>query len=92
MILLGIKVDVHGLSLSVPERTALSILSTAIIAGECVCGGTWEDFQDSEGVVYPAMTHMDGCPGTSKTGQEAVRKVIRHVIYSTLAADTEEDD
>lgn len=90
MILLGIKVDVHGLNLSIPERTALSILSTAIIAGECICGGTWEEFEDPDGVTFPAMTHLPDCPGTSKTGQDAVRKVVRHIILSTMTGDTDE--
>jgi len=87
MVLLGLRIDTENLDLSTPERAALSVLSTAIINGECICGGTWEMVEDETGVSHPVMVHLANCPGTSRTGQEAVRKVIRHVIYQTLADD-----
>jgi hypothetical protein len=87
MVLLGVLVDPELLQLTFAERTALSVLSTAIATGTCVCGGEWETIQDDSGNVFPSMMHEDDCPGTSKTGRIAVRKVIKHIIFSTLASE-----
>lgn len=93
MILLGITVDTEALNLSLPERSALSVLSSAIATGECVCGGTWEMVADEDsGIEHPNMVHLRNCPGTSRTAQQAVRKVIRHVIYQSMASDIEREE
>jgi hypothetical protein len=93
MILLGITVDTEALNLSLPERSALSVLSSAIATGECVCGGTWDMVPDEDsGISHPYMVHQNDCPGTSLTAQRAVRKIIRHVIYQSMASDMERDE
>lgn len=84
MVLLGVLVDPDVIDLSMAERTALSVLSTAIITGTCVCGGEWETVEDDTGNIFPTILHSGICPGTSKTGQNAVRKVLKHIVYQAL--------
>ncbi len=85
MVLLGVLVDPEILELSMAERTALSILSTSIITGHCSCGGTWETVEDDMGNVFPTILHQSHCPGTSMSGRNAVKKVMKHIVHSTLA-------
>lgn len=92
MVLLGVMVDPELLQLSLAERVALAVLSSAIATGTCVCGGEWETVSDDNGNAYPSMLHEGHCPGTSKTGQTAVRKVIKHIIFSTLVTQEDSDD
>jgi hypothetical protein len=85
MVLLGVLVDPATLGLTMPETTALSVLSTSIITGHCVCGGVWETVQDQDGNEFPTIVHQLGCPGSSKAAKGAVRKVLRHIVYQSLA-------
>ncbi len=85
MVLLGVLVDPDTLGLTMPETTALSVLSTSIITGHCVCGGSWETVQDEHGNEFPTIVHQIGCPGSSKSAKSAVGKVLQHIFYTALA-------
>jgi L-rhamnose isomerase len=85
MVLLGVLVDPDTLGLSMAETTALSVLSTAIITGHCVCGGEWETVEDDTGNIFPTIMHSGNCPGTSRSGQDAVKKVLKHIVHQALS-------
>jgi hypothetical protein len=87
MVLLGVLVDPEILELDQPEQVALSVLSTAIISGGCMCGGEWETVQDDMGNTFPTIVHQIGCPGAGKHGRSAVQKVLKHIVYQALADD-----
>ena len=84
--------DTAELDLTMPEHIALSVLSSAIATGQCACGGTWTMEMSETGLMCPNMDHDGDCPAVSRTGQNAVHKVLRNIIYKAIASDRNRED
>jgi hypothetical protein len=87
MVLLGVLVNPDHLGLTKQETLALSVLSTSIIKGECLCGGIWETVQDEDDNVFPTIVHEDGCPATATASKDAVKKIIYQIVKDSLGQD-----
>lgn len=87
MVLLGVLVNTDHLRLTDKETLALSVLSTSIIKGECLCGGVWETVQDEDDNIFPTIVHEDGCPAITTESKDAVRKIVYQIVKDTLSQD-----
>jgi len=87
MVLLGVLVDPDHLKLTESETLALSVLSTSIIKGECLCGGVWETVQDEDYNEFPTIVHANECPAMTSEGRQAVKKIIYQIVRDSLGSD-----
>lgn len=68
----------------------MSVMSTSIVVGQCVCGASWDINFTDEGTPTPEIGHYDGCPAASDETRSGVRKIIQQVILQTLERESED--